>query len=101
MSSATSWRLPDCLVPRHRSIPPERAEPARADCAPDGPAIRVARVPLPSRLGVAWGVRFASKPPDILDALPPNFVHLFLGQETSIASPAECLIMSFYHAVTT
>jgi len=29
-----------------------------------------------------WGVRFASKPPDILDPLSPNFVHLFLGQET-------------------
>src|SRR5947209_11686271 len=75
-----------CRVRRHLPAPLALSEPGAIGCAPDVPVIAAARVPLHSGSVVFWAGRSAFQALHLLDAIRPNFVYLFLGQETSAAA---------------
>src|SRR3982751_3047879 len=72
-----------CRVRRHLPAPLAPSEPGAIGCAPDAPLIAAARVPLHSGSVVFWVGRSAFQALHLLDAIRPNLVYLFLGQETS------------------
>src|SRR5438270_10983950 len=76
-----------CRVRRHLPAPLAPSEPGAIDCAPDAPLIAAARVPLHSGSVVFWAGRSAFQALHLLDAIRPDLVYLFLGQETSGACP--------------
>src|SRR3954466_8831471 len=71
-----------CQVRRHLPAPLAPSEPGAIDCAPDAPLIAAARVPLHSGSVVFWAGRSAFQALHLLDAIRPDLVYLFLGQET-------------------